>query len=345
MPSQPNFVRIRSLGAFVLVALLLVTSVIGCSQTPSASSSETASPSASPSSSSSAAESAPSAPETRVFTDGLGREVEIPVHPQRVVVSEFSSQALTVGVKPIGLGPNDLKNAFTQAQLTDIDDVGDPPNAEKILDLKPDLIIFSQYMPEIYPDAMAQIEKIAPVVYIAFEDPIYDVLTTVADALGKTEEAAEWIKGYEAERDQVREEVQEALGEQTVSIFRIQKGRLRIYLSTNFGGYALRSALGAKAPEAVQEEIAKAKWANAVEISLEKLPEYAGDKMLVIVAGEGDDQDEYQAIKDTALWKSLPAVKNGDVYFLDTLKYYNSDNVTVRETMKEMAALLTGKAP
>ncbi len=185
MPSQPNFVRIRSLGAFVLVALLLVTSVIGCSQTPSASSSETASPSASPSSSSSAAESAPSAPETRVFTDGLGREVEIPVHPQRVVVSEFSSQALTVGVKPIGLGPNDLKNAFTQAQLTDIDDVGDPPNAEKILDLKPDLIIFSQYMPEIYPDAMAQIEKIAPVVYIAFEDPIYDVLTTVADALGK----------------------------------------------------------------------------------------------------------------------------------------------------------------
>ncbi len=95
----------------------------------------------------------------------------------------------------------------------------------------------------------------------------------------------------------------------------------------------------------MQEEIAKAKWANAVEISLEKLPEYAGDKMLVIVAGEGDDQDEYQAIKDTALWKSLPAVKNGDVYFLDTLKYYNSDNVTVRETMKEMAALLTGKAP
>jgi len=350
MPSQLNFARIRSVGAFALAALLLFASVTGCSQSPSASSSspsETASSSASPSSSpsASAAESAPSAPETRLFTDGLGREVEIPVQPQRVVVSEFSSEALTVGVKPIGLGPNDLKNAFTQNQLTGIDDVGDPPNAEKILDLKPDLIIFSQYMPEIYPDAMAQIEKIAPVVYINFEDPIYDVLPTVADVLGKADAAKEWIQAYEAERAAAREQVKEAIGDKTVSIFRIQKGRLRIYLSTNFGGYALRSALEAKAPAAVQEEIAKAKWANAVEISLEKLPEYAGDIMLLIVSEDSGDQEEYKAIRDSALWQSLPAVKNGDVHLLDTLKYYNSDIVTVRETMKEMANMLAGSTP
>ncbi|MBB6732955.1 ABC transporter substrate-binding protein [Cohnella sp. CBP 2801] len=285
-------------------------------------------------------------PQTRLFTDDLGRQVEIPVHPRRVVTSEFSAEALTVGVTPIGLGPNDLKNPFTRDRLAGIDNIGDPPDAEKILELKPDLILFSQFMPDIYPDVMEKIEQIAPVVYISFQDPIYDVLPKVADAVGQPKAAADWIQGYEAERTKAQERVRQSIGDKTVSIFRIEKGRLRIYLSTNFGGYALRSALEAKAPAAVQAEIDKSPpWTNAVQISLEKLPEYAGDILLLVAAGDDDSQAAYREIRQSKLWQSLPAVKNGMVYELDTATYYNADNVTVRETMKEMADMLAAKAP
>lgn len=285
------------------------------------------------------------ATDTRLFVDGLGREVRIPVSPERVIVSEFSAEALTAGVTPLAVGPNDLKNAFTSEQLAGIPDIGDPPNPELILSLEPDLLLFSQYMPDIYPQQMEQIEKIAPVVYIRFEDPIYDVLPTVADALGKPDAVRPWIDEYEAERRQAMEQVRQAIGDETVSIFRIEKGRLRIYLSTNFGGYAVRSALQANAPDAVKAEIGQAPWSNAVQISLEKLPEYAGDHLLLIVSDTDEDQQEYKDIQSSSLWQSLPAVRNGNVHLLGTPKYYNADNITVRETMKEIANMLSSGKP
>ncbi len=331
--------------------LLLSLIVAGCGNGNNSATSSSASgesqptPSASVSASASAstpAEDGNREAGTRLFTDDLGRKVTIPANPQRVIASEFSAEALTVGVTPVGIGPNDLKNAFTGKALEGVLNIGDPPDAEKMLALQPDLILMSTFIPQIYPEAVQQLEKIAPVVYIAFEDPIYHGLLTVADALNKQDKAKEWIAEYETDRDAARKQIREALGDETVTIFRIQKGRLRIYLSTNFGGYALRSALDAPAPDAVSAEIAKSPpWTNAVEISLEKLPEYAGDHILLIVSEADEDQAEYKSIADTPIWKGLPAVQEGNVHLLDTSKYYNYDNITVRETMKEMAKMLS----
>jgi len=277
----------------------------------------------------------------RVFTDDMGRDVEIPVSPQNAVVCEFSPIAVTVGVQPAAVCNNDFLNSFVKSSLEGIDTVGDPPNLEKIVSIAPDLMVFSSVYPAIYPDIMEKLEKAAPVVYIEFKDPIYDVFPKVADVLGKKASVEDWIKDFEAERDDAREKVKSSIGDETVSILLVEDGGMRAYLSTNFGGYVVRSALQANAVDKIKEEIAKDRWKNAVSISLELLPEYVGDHLLLIVEAE----DDYKELQQTALWKGLPAVKNGNVYPLDPDKYYNSDILTIRETMKEVADLLaSGKS-
>jgi iron complex transport system substrate-binding protein len=312
----------------------------GATPTPNAGGTNASTPSASVSPSASA--KADAKPESRVFKDDLGREVTIPTNPKKVIVSDFSSEVLAVGAKPIGAGPNDFKIVFTQKELAGVENIGDPPNVEKILQLGPDLIIVSTVFNEIYPEAVTQLTKISPIIFLSFDqDPIHSLFPKIADVLGKSDEAKKWTAGYEEEAKLAREKVKAAVGNETVSIFRVEKGRLRIYLNRNFGGYMTRTGLQLRAPAAVEAEIAKNKFGSAVQISLEKLPDYAADTMFVIVRSEGDDQAEFKELEKSAIWKNLPAVKNGKVHFLETDKYYGSDIITIRETMKEFVQLLT----
>lgn len=283
---------------------------------------------------------------TRTVKDDLGRQVEIPAKTERIIAGEFASELLSLGVKPIGAGDNGFKVAYTLSAMAGVERIGDPPNPEKILSLKPNLIIAPTVFQEIYAKQMEQLGKVAPIFYISFDqDPIYEIFTKVADLVGRTKEAQAWIAEYEREAAAARKQLASTLGDQTVSIFRVEKGRLRIYLNRNFAGYMLRSSLQVKAPSAVAAEMVKNKNSSAVEISLESLPEYAGDHLFLIVRGEGADQQAFKEIEQSGLWNGLEAVKRGNVHFLDTEKYYGSDIVTIRETMKEAAQILANSAP
>lgn len=285
----------------------------------------------------------PEAPLTKLVTDDLGREIEVPASPERVIAGEFASELLAVGVKPIAAGDNSFKIVYTVEEMKGVETIGDPPNVEKIVELQPDLVVAPTVFQEIYPEQMDQIGKLAPVYYISFDqDPIYGIFKKVAALVGKEQEADAWIQGYEQEAEAAREQVKTALGDETVSIFRVEKGRLRIYLNRNFAGYMLHSGLQANAPALVAAEIEKNPFGSATEISLELLPEYAGDHLFLIVRDEGDDQGAFAEIEQLDLWKNLPAVKNGRVHKIETDKYYGSDIATIRETMKEAAAMLAG---
>lgn len=280
--------------------------------------------------------------ETRIFVDDLDREVEIPLAPERIVVLDFSAELLELGITPVGMGHNDFKNVFTRHLTEGIEDIGDPPNAEKTLDLAPDLIIFSTVIEQIYPELITQLEKVAPIVYFSFDqDPIYDTFVKIADLVGKTDTAQQWIAEYEQEVEEARALASAVIDGETFSILRIEKSRIRVYLNRNFGGYMLYTALEAEPPLQIADEIKQNPYGSAVEISLEKLPEYTADHLFVIVRSEGDDQAEFEEIQKSALWNGLPAVQNGQVYYWETEKYYGVDIVTIRETLKETVERLT----
>ncbi|WP_261800033.1 ABC transporter substrate-binding protein [Paenibacillus sp. PAMC21692] len=330
----------RGLGVlFMLTAVLLLLAACGSENSGNGNEAATQAPTAS-------AQPEPTAiaealPETKKVTDDLGREVEVPVQPSAIVAGEFASELLALGIKPVGSGDNGFKIVYTQAEMEGVERIGDPPNPETVTLLAPDLVIAPTVFLEIYPEQMEQIGKIAPIFYISFEqDPIYDIFAKIAELVGKTEEAKKWIQEYEAEASAARDKLQSSIGDETVTIFRVEKGRLRIYLNRNFGGYMLRSGLQAKAPEAVAAEIEGNIFASAKEISLELLPEYAGDHIFLIVREEGDDKSAFEEIEKSGLWSNLDAVKNGNVHRLETDKYYGSDIVTIRETMKEALGML-----
>ncbi|WNS44362.1 ABC transporter substrate-binding protein [Paenibacillus sp. MMS20-IR301] len=280
--------------------------------------------------------------QTKIVVDDLNREMEIPLTPQRIVAGEFAAELLRLGIKPVASGDNGFKVIYTLDEMEGVEQIGDPPNPEKILELNPDLVVAPTIFQEIYPEQMEQITQIAPVFYLSFDqDPIYGIFTKLGKLVGQTEKAEAWIAGYEQEAELAREQLKSVIGDETVSIFRVEKGRLRIYLNRNFAGYMLRTSLQLPAPKAVAAEIEKNPNSSAVEISLEKLPEYAGDHLFVIVREEGDDRKAFEEIEKSGLWNSLEAVKNGKVHFLETNKYYGSDIVTIQETMKEAVELLT----
>lgn len=286
-------------------------------------------------------ESAEAPSPTRTVVDDLNREVEVPLAPERIVAGEFAAELLTLGIKPIASGDNGFKVVYTLDEMEGVERIGDPPNPEKILELAPDLVVAPTVFQEIYPEQMEQISSLAPVFYLSFDqDPIYGIYVKLAELVGKSDKAEAWIADYEREVELARERLSAAIGEETVSIFRVERGRLRIYLNRNFAGYMLHSSLKLPAPEAVAQEIEKNPNSSAVQISMEKLPEYAGDHLFLIVRGEGDDKQAFEEIRESGLWSSLEAVKKGNIHFLDTDKYYGSDIVTIRETMKEAVDML-----
>lgn len=325
-----------AIAVVMMIALVLLLGACGTEGNNQADAETTSNESSQPEQSAGGSEN-----ETKLVKDDLNREVEVPLHPKAIVAGEFASELLALGVRPVGAGENGFKIVYTQSEMEGVERIGDPPNPETVLKLNPDLVIAPTVFLEIYPEQMEKIAKLAPVFYISFDqDPIHDIFMKIADLVGKTEEAKDWIASYEAEAEASRDKLKSAIGDETVTIFRVEKGRLRIYLNRNFAGYMLRTGLQANAPETVAAEIEQNPFASAKEISLELLPEYAGDHIFLIVRGDGDDKAAFDEIEKSGIWNNLDAVKNGNVHLLETDKYYGSDIVTIRETMKEALGML-----
>lgn len=132
----------------------------------------------------------PSPSECRIVKHANG-ETCVPYHPQRVVVLDTNplDAVLALGVKPVGSPELTTFKSYPAAQISGIEIVGDEtqPNLEKILLLKPDLILTTRYAPKIIYDKLSQI---APAVMAPSGDVAWkDDLIIYAEALGKTEAA------------------------------------------------------------------------------------------------------------------------------------------------------------
>ncbi|MDZ7727014.1 MAG: ABC transporter substrate-binding protein [Dehalococcoidia bacterium] len=115
-------------------------------------------------------EATPTEAPTRTFTDSLGRTVEIPPKPQRIVSLHVYTSApalLSIGAPVLGI-PLDrgVVDAIQPYDLSNIIDVGGfEPNLEAIASLDPDLIIGlagADGRPAVEGGVAEQIQSIAP---------------------------------------------------------------------------------------------------------------------------------------------------------------------------------------
>ena len=252
--------------------------------------------------------------ETFIFKAENG-DIEVPKNPKRIVVNDnYVGFLLALGVTPVGTSEYAFGNPYYEGMLEGVESFGDRgnPSVEKILAMDPDLIITYDLI-----ENVEQLEKIAPVISLKYEDKNYkDRLKEFGVITGKEKEADEWLAQWEEKLDELRPKVEEVIGDQTLSILSPHNGKGIYAWGKKYGrgGVIFYDEFGVKAPERIQKELIDGDedW---IDFSIETLPEFAGD-IIITVPNDGDDSDP-AVVYDNPLWENLPAVKNDKVYKID----------------------------
>lgn len=312
---------------FIFLAILLVGIVAACGQVSNNKTPE-----------SQQGQSTENKNETITYTAANG-EVKIPKNPKRVVVlaESYVGDFLALGITPIGVTQKALDNPYFKGKMNGVENLGDGSSVEKVLDMKPDLIVTFSGIENI-----EQLEKIAPTVAVEYGKKNFkDQLKEFGKMTGKEDQANEWIASWDKKITENKPKVEAAVGNKTVSILQpYAKGIYAFGHNYARGGEIIYGELKLKAPEIVQKEAIDSGtgWAN---LSLEKLPEYAGDYIFTS-AWSGDNADP-NVVYGNSIWKGLPAVKNNHVFKLDDKGSFFNDPVSLEAQLDFIVEKLTQK--
>ncbi|MBC1222480.1 iron-siderophore ABC transporter substrate-binding protein [Nostoc sp. UCD121] len=166
---------------------------------------------------------------TKVVKHPLG-ETRIPVKPQRIIVLNdiaLLDPVLSLGVKPIGTVSyfpqyDFLFRGVSNAEAVGIEIIGNgnQPNLEKVLKLKPDLILMREYQKSMY----SQLSAIAPTVMVDLPGLNYSFkknLRFIAQVLDESEKAEQVIAQYYERVKKLQNLIGERLKELEVSVIYI----------------------------------------------------------------------------------------------------------------------------
>ncbi len=197
--------------------------------------------------------------------------------------------------------------SFLPEQTEGIENVGliGQPNLEKIVRLKPDLIL-GTYPKEIY----EQLSKIAPTVIFGDEDEAYlhwqNGFKAYANVLGKTQEAERILNQYQQRVRQFQTQMGDRLTKTHVSLVNFFATDVRLYFKQVFGGQILEE-VGLPRPLAQDKD----EW-SIENLSLEAIPQMAGDVIFLILGGH--EPSKLEQFINHPLWSQLEAVQAGKVY-------------------------------
>ncbi|XBM35176.1 ABC transporter substrate-binding protein [Bacillus licheniformis] len=128
----------------------------------------------------------------------INGNVTVPANPKRVVTIGYAGTMLAFGIKPLGETGKYLGSPYIKDQVSGIKDIGGKDgfsvSVEKVLELKPDLIVSMTNDSKEY----EKLSKIAPTVvypFGTFKDA-RDEMKTFGKLLGKEKEAREWTKTF-----------------------------------------------------------------------------------------------------------------------------------------------------
>ncbi|MBG9794523.1 ABC transporter substrate-binding protein [Paenibacillus dendritiformis] len=245
--------------------------------------------------------------------------VEVPAHPERVVVlSSFAGNVMALDVNLVGVDSWSKMNPRFQEKLKDVQEVSDE-NLEKIIELQPDLIIGLSTIKNI-----DKLKQIAPTVTFTYGK--VDYLTQhieIGKLLNKEKEARNWVDDFKKRAQQAGEEIQAKIGKDaTVSV--LEKFDKQLYVfgdNWGRGTEILYQAMHLNMPDKVKEMALKDGY---YAVSLEVLPEFAGD--YVILSKNSDADNSFQ---NTDTYKNIPAVKNNRLFEVNAKEFYFNDPLTL----------------
>ncbi len=261
------------------------------------------------------AQSTESAVQERVVKHPWGETV-IKGDPQHIIslFPAATDYLLALGIVPQAASSNeegsDQFPTYLSDQLQGKENLGwqVDPNYESILAAEPDLIIGQDFMS----DAYDSLSKIAPTLLaekLQDEQGIIRMKTSLlhmGDMLGKTDQAKQVIEEYEKKAAEAREKIKQSIGGETVMFLRLSDKEVRYYSKRNYE--VLYDDLGLTPPVSIPDPTDSMKV-----ISMESLPSINPDHIFLL----SSDENETTELQKTAVWKSLNAVKNNNVYIVD----------------------------
>lgn len=269
-------------------------------------------------------------------------ETTLEQRPLKIAVldTKFVDQLVTLEEQPAGsvkaaADKTDFP-AYLMDKLKDVKLLGtrDEPNLEAIMAMEPDLIICTEFQEEVY----ESLSKIAPTIMLEFNEDWRVTLDTFGKIVGKSEEAKAVLEAYNVKTEKLKVELKAKLGDQTVALARPRDEGIRIHTPIHRTGAILYNDLGLNAPESVLKE-----KDTAYEIALEAFPEVGANHYFLV------KDDMFKAavdeIQKTETWKNVEAVKNNQVYDVDSniwIAYYGP--IAINMIVDRVAEIFLGKA-
>jgi len=283
------------------------------------------------------------------------REIEVPKSPQRIFANVGLEVALPLELSVVGgtFAGGSFKEMppTLQAATRNITmfDAYAEPNLEAILSLQPDLIIDWRY--EADPMRYEQFSRIAPTLSL-LANSVYDwkqATRDMAAVFGLEARAEEVIRQYEAKVTEQCERIRSHVGEETLSIIRMQEREVTLDGPGTYGvfsderytpwiitAWAYRDCRLTPGPE-VARLLGTEPRTN---LSLELLSDIQAEHLVVLLDVNNATADAFMGSR---LWQSIPAVQKGRVHPLEStwgLGYY-----TDPYTLKRVADALTSNSP
>ncbi|MFA1715138.1 ABC transporter substrate-binding protein [Peribacillus frigoritolerans] len=250
---------------------------------------------------------------TRTLTDAMGNKVVVPAKPKRVIATYLEDNLVTLGIKPVAqwsVKDGASVQGYLQDELDGIPTIPHDLPFEAVQKMEPDLIIMDSAS-LVEGGKYEQYNKIAPTYVIGTEvnNDWRDELKRVGEVFGKEEAAKKALDKYEAKAAKAKETLKKETDNPSVAAIWLVGGKFFVVSESLSSGAVMYEDLGLKVPDVVKEISASA-TGNWSAISLEKLVELDADHLFLI---NSDESTGSKALNES-LWKSIPAVKSGNVH-------------------------------
>ncbi|OAB38401.1 ABC transporter substrate-binding protein [Paenibacillus glacialis] len=273
----------------------------------------------------------------RIFKDDLGNEVKLPATPQKVFAPYLEDSLLKLDVKPVIQWSNGkMAHEYLKEELKDVpklDFSGGLPSPEVLMSFNPDLIILhtASYAKDGIYENYA---KIAPTyVFSNAAGDIEKTLGTLGELLGKSTEADAALKAYDQKVNEAKEKIAASTGGKKVAIIRFAPRGVSLMGGNYFCGYVLNQQLGIEMTKLTEKE-------NSLDVSMEVLPKIDADYIFVINAYD-QGTERLKEMTDSAIWKSIPAVKEGHVYEVNDEYWLGSGLIAYEKIIDDTVKILT----
>lgn len=282
--------------------------------------------------------------ETMIVKDSTNTDVAILQHPKKIVFLNASNLEIftSIGGKATG---KISSNSYPQDILKDIEKIPDvgmihAPNVEKIVSLKPDLVVGTQVPFHLMLRKPLEIAGIP--LYINMINSYEDVLKSI-DFFGKlagTEKQATAKKiQIEQEYAELTKNIKPNQGPKTLIIFG-SPDSFSMATEKSFAGDLLQK-LGGKN---IASELAVNKDSSYLPLSMEYITKKNPELILVITMGNSDEvmQNLYDDMKENTIWQDVAAVKNKKIYQLPSNLFTVNPGTHIIDSMKLMQQYLYG---